>query len=64
MQITLPIAALLPESYVPDVGLRLQLYRRMARLRTEAEIEDMRRELKTALGRCRRTRWTCCSSCG
>jgi transcription-repair coupling factor (superfamily II helicase) len=50
VQITLPIAAMLPESYVPDMNLRLQLYRRMARLRSEAEIGDMKQELEDRFG--------------
>ena len=50
LQITLPLSADVPESYVPGRDLRLQLYRRMARLRSEEEVDDMRRELEDRFG--------------
>jgi transcription-repair coupling factor (superfamily II helicase) len=50
VQINLPLAAYLPESYVPDDKLRLQLYRRLAGLTTHKEIDDLRAELKDRFG--------------
>jgi transcription-repair coupling factor (superfamily II helicase) len=50
VQINLPLAAYLPESYVPDGTLRLQLYRRLAGLTTEKEIDDLRAELQDRFG--------------
>jgi transcription-repair coupling factor (superfamily II helicase) len=51
VQINLPLAAYLPESYVPDGKLRLQLYRRLAGLTTEKEIDDLRAELEDRFGK-------------
>jgi transcription-repair coupling factor (superfamily II helicase) len=50
VQINLPLAAYLPEAYVPDSTLRLQLYRRLAGLTSEDEINDLRTELKDRFG--------------
>jgi transcription-repair coupling factor (superfamily II helicase) len=50
VQISLPLAAYLPESYVPDGALRLQLYRRLAGLTSEEEIADLRTELQDRFG--------------
>jgi transcription-repair coupling factor (superfamily II helicase) len=50
VQINLPLAAFLPDPYVPDASLRLQLYRRLAGLTTEKEIEDLRAELEDRFG--------------
>jgi len=48
--IDLPLAAYIPPDYVPDSGLRLRLYRRMAVLDTMPEIEDMAAELADRFG--------------
>jgi transcription-repair coupling factor (superfamily II helicase) len=48
--IDLPLAAYIPTDYVPDSGLRLRLYRRMATLDTMPEIEDMAEELADRFG--------------
>ena len=48
--IDLPLAAYIPPDYVPDSGLRLRLYRRMAVLDTMIEIEDMAEELADRFG--------------
>ncbi|MFN2104566.1 MAG: transcription-repair coupling factor, partial [Candidatus Promineifilaceae bacterium] len=48
--IDLPLAAYIPTDYVPDSGLRLRLYRRMATLDTMHEIEDMAEELADRFG--------------
>ncbi len=50
VQMDLPIRAFLPASYVPDEGLRLQLYRRIAAVGTVEELEDLRRELEDRFG--------------
>jgi transcription-repair coupling factor (superfamily II helicase) len=50
VQINLPLAAYLPESYVPDDKLRLQLYRRLAGLTAHKEIDDLRAELEDRFG--------------
>jgi transcription-repair coupling factor (superfamily II helicase) len=50
VQINLPLAAFLPEPYVPDATLRLQLYRRLAGLTSEREIDDLRAELEDRFG--------------
>jgi transcription-repair coupling factor (superfamily II helicase) len=50
VQINLPMPAYLPEDYVSDETLRLQLYRRLAGLTTEEEIDDLRAELEDRFG--------------
>ena len=50
VQINLPLAAYLPESYVVDDKLRLQLYRRLAGLTSHQEIDDLRAELEDRFG--------------
>jgi transcription-repair coupling factor (superfamily II helicase) len=50
VQINLPLAAYLPEPYVPDATLRLQLYRRLAGLTSEGGIDDLRAELEDRFG--------------
>jgi transcription-repair coupling factor (superfamily II helicase) len=50
VQINLPLAAHLPEDYVPDATLRLQLYRRLASLTRQEEIADLRAELQDRFG--------------
>ena len=50
VQINLPLPVFLPQEYVPDETLRLQLYRRMAGLLSEAEIATMRHELEDRFG--------------
>ncbi len=47
----LPVTAEIPEAYVGDPDLRLQLYRRIAGLTTEAEIQEMRQELVDRFGK-------------
>ncbi|MFT3839403.1 MAG: transcription-repair coupling factor [Myxococcaceae bacterium] len=43
--VNLPLAALLPDSYVPDVHQRLVLYKRLSSAQNEGELEDLRSEL-------------------
>jgi transcription-repair coupling factor (superfamily II helicase) len=50
VQINLPLAAYLPESFVPDAKLRLQLYRRLAGLTSEKELEELQAELQDRFG--------------
>jgi transcription-repair coupling factor (superfamily II helicase) len=50
IRIDLPIPVRLPERYVSDVRLRLQLYRRMAGLGSWADIEEMEQELSDRFG--------------
>jgi transcription-repair coupling factor (superfamily II helicase) len=50
IRIDLPIPARLPEEYVPDVGLRLQIYRRMADLGSMEQIDGMEQELADRFG--------------
>jgi transcription-repair coupling factor (superfamily II helicase) len=46
----LNLPARIPESYVPDASLRLQLYRRLAGLTTAAAIDDMKQEFTDRFG--------------
>ncbi|MEJ5197703.1 MAG: TRCF domain-containing protein, partial [Anaerolineae bacterium] len=46
----LNLPARIPESYVPEANLRLQLYRRLAGLTSLEAIEDMRQELADRFG--------------
>jgi transcription-repair coupling factor (superfamily II helicase) len=48
--IDLPTPAYIPVDFIPEVALRLQLYRRLADLRDEKAIEDMRAELTDRFG--------------
>jgi transcription-repair coupling factor (superfamily II helicase) len=50
VSIELPLSGALTTDYVPDRSLRLQLYRRMAGLRTLQEVEMMRSELSDRFG--------------
>jgi len=50
IRIDLPIPVRLPENYVPDVRLRLQIYRRLAELGSMAQIDGMERELADRFG--------------
>ena len=49
-QINLGISVLIPEAYVPDLQLRLGLYRRMGYLRTDEEIDAFAVELIDRFG--------------
>ncbi|MCP4382196.1 MAG: transcription-repair coupling factor [Hyphomicrobiales bacterium] len=49
-QITIGTAVMIPEAYVPDLQLRLGLYRRLADLREQAEIESFAAELIDRFG--------------
>jgi transcription-repair coupling factor (superfamily II helicase) len=43
-------AAHLPDSYVPDDGIKLDLYRRLARASAPGDIDDLRAELRERFG--------------
>jgi transcription-repair coupling factor (superfamily II helicase) len=49
-EIRLPVAARLPEAYVPDVSQRLILYKRLASCRDDAEVARIRDELLDRFG--------------
>lgn len=49
-QINLGTSVLIPESYVEDLNLRLALYRRLAQLQNEADIESFAAELVDRFG--------------
>jgi transcription-repair coupling factor (superfamily II helicase) len=48
--IDLPLPTYIPTDYVPDAGLRLRLYRRMAGLASLAEVDNMGAELTERFG--------------
>ncbi len=50
-QINLGADLRIPESYVPEEGLRLVLYRKVASARAEAELESVREEMEDRFGR-------------
>ena len=50
MEINLHVPALLPEDYVPDVHLRLILYKRIASARSPAELRELQVELIDRFG--------------
>jgi transcription-repair coupling factor (superfamily II helicase) len=50
VSIDLPCQAYIPRSYVPDMRLKIDLYRRVARLSTMAEWEDLADELVDRFG--------------
>ena len=49
-QITLGLRVLIPETYVPDLGVRLGLYRRLGELADRAEIDGFAAELVDRFG--------------
>jgi transcription-repair coupling factor (superfamily II helicase) len=50
VQISLPLAAHLPETYLADSALRLQLYRRLAGATSEIEVNDLQAEMEDRFG--------------
>jgi transcription-repair coupling factor (superfamily II helicase) len=50
VDIDLPLAAFLPRSYVPDIRMKIDLYRRLARVTNLAELEDFQAELLDRFG--------------
>lgn len=49
-QISLGLGVLIPDSYVPDLGLRLGLYRRLADLKNDKELDAFAAELVDRFG--------------
>ena len=50
VRLDLPLPAALPEEYIPDEGLRLSLYRRLAMASTEKDVDDLAREMEDRFG--------------
>ncbi len=50
VNLDLPGQAFLPRSYVPDMRLKIDLYRRLARVASEAELTDFQAELADRFG--------------
>ncbi len=50
ISIELPLAVGLPTSYIPDEALRLALYRRMAEITTEEQLDALAEELQDRFG--------------
>ncbi|GAB5492253.1 MAG: transcription-repair coupling factor [Phototrophicaceae bacterium] len=48
--IDLPIPSYIPENWIPEMALRLQLYRRIASLKTLDNVEKMAQELRDRFG--------------
>jgi transcription-repair coupling factor (superfamily II helicase) len=48
--VELPLAAGIPSAYIPDADLRLRLYRRMADIRDEAEVDALESEFGDRFG--------------
>ena len=49
-EVTLPMAALIPDDYVPDVHQRLVFYKRFSQASTPDEVQDLRAELVDRFG--------------
>lgn len=49
-EVLFPIAALLPQDYIPDAPLRLDLYRRLSSAGSEAEVEALYEEMIDRFG--------------
>jgi transcription-repair coupling factor (superfamily II helicase) len=50
VDIDLPGEAFLPDDYVPDMRLKIDLYRRMSRVESYEQIEELRSELRDRFG--------------
>ena len=50
MNVDLPWPAYLPRDYVPGHKLRIEVYRRLARLREMKKLDDFRQELRDRYG--------------
>jgi transcription-repair coupling factor (superfamily II helicase) len=50
VNVDLPLAVGIPREYIPDQDLRLRLYRRIADMRDESEIDALRSEFKDRFG--------------
>jgi transcription-repair coupling factor (superfamily II helicase) len=54
VNVDLPWPAFLPRDYVPGQKLRIEVYRRLARLRNFKKLDDFRQELRDRYGTIRR----------
>jgi transcription-repair coupling factor (superfamily II helicase) len=50
VSVDLPVAAYFPERYLPDMRTKIDLYRRLARIGTESDLDDLRAELADRFG--------------
>ena len=50
VSLDLPVAAYFPRQYVPDMRTKIDLYRRLARIASEAELDDFQEELADRFG--------------
>ena len=50
VSLDLPVAAYFPRQYIPDMRTKIDLYRRLARIASEAELDDFREELADRFG--------------
>lgn len=50
LEINLHISAFIPENYLPDVGIRLTLYKRLSNCTTEQEIQELKAEMIDRFG--------------
>jgi transcription-repair coupling factor (superfamily II helicase) len=48
--IDLPVAAYFPEQYLPDMRTKIDLYRRLARIANEADLDELKAELGDRFG--------------
>jgi len=49
-EVNLPFSSFIPDQYIPDIDQRLIVYRRLSKLRSQAEWRDMRAELIDRFG--------------
>jgi len=50
VDLSLPVAGLLPENYVPDLDQRLELYSRLSKAEDETEVSDLEQEIVDRFG--------------
>ncbi|MGI9429704.1 MAG: transcription-repair coupling factor, partial [Bythopirellula sp.] len=50
VSLDLPVAAYFPRQYVPDMRMKIDLYRRLTRIADEAELDDFQAELADRFG--------------
>ena len=50
VEVDLPCRAFIPRAYVPDMRLKIDLYRRLARVSTQTDLDDMVAEFKDRFG--------------
>ncbi len=48
--VILPVSAYIPDDYVPDIQLRLNLYKRSSQVQGDDELSDLRGELQGRFG--------------